>query len=378
MGVTVLAREVKSVLVILPSAMVGGAERVAHNLVTALLAQGHRVTVYTMTRGAGPLWPQLSGQAGFTHLVSNAPSEKRGLLDFLVRSRALRAVGPFDLVYTSHVHVNALASLALRLRLLQAKRFVSRESTRIFDRFRGRKSWIYRLAYRFYGKQDLLIFQTAEMRASLEQAIALPRDLARAVVPNPVNLAHVDAAIAGAAMPAPPTAPFRIVFCGRLIPLKRVSLLLDALAMLDGNRAWHLDILGDGPLREELSREAQKLDLADKVSFHGNIANPYAVFAGADLGVLLSTVEGFPNVLLEMMASGTKQIIATPCTPAVRDLPRLAMLEEARPDKLAAMIATSIDGRPDRSPVYRAHVEHHHSIAHFAQMVLEGEAKGAP
>lgn len=376
--VPAFANQVKSVLVILPSAMVGGAERVAHNLVTALLAEGNRVTVYTMTRGAGPLWPRLEGEQGFTHIASHAPSEKRGLLDFVIRSRALRAMGPFDLVYTTHVHVNALTSLALRLGLLQAKRFVSRESTRIFDRFRGRKSWIYRLAYRFYGRQDLLIFQTEEMRASLEQAIALPPHLIRAVVPNPVNLANVDAAIAKEPHSAPRGAPFRIVFCGRLIPLKRVSLLFDALAKLDDERAWQLDILGDGPLREELAIDAERLGLASRVKFHGNVANPYAIFAGADLGVLVSTIEGFPNVLLEMMASGTKKIIATPCTPAVRDLPELAMLENATPDDLVAMIASIIDQRPDCSAVYRAHVERRHSIARFAQMVLEGAAEEAP
>lgn len=368
-----LAMQVKSVLVILPSAMVGGAERVAHNLVTALLAQGHRVTVYTMTRGAGPLWPQLKGQAGYRHIVSHAPSEKRGLIDFLIRSRTLRTIGPFDLIYTTHVHVNALASLALRLGLLRARRFVSRESTRIFDRYHGRKSWIYRLAYRFYGQQDLLIFQTEEMRSSLEQAVALPHNLARAVLPNPVNLANIDAAIAKPPVATARNAPFRIVFCGRLIPLKRVSLLLDALARLDGSRAWHLDILGEGPLRQKLSREAENLGLADRVTFHGNVANPYAVFAMADLGVLVSTIEGFPNVLLEMMASGTKRIIATPCTPAVRDLPELAMLEDATPASLVAMIAPIIDQRPDCSTVYRAHVESNHSIAQFTQMVLNGE-----
>lgn len=365
-------------LILLPSALLGGAERIAMSFAQMLLEQGHCVTVCTMSRGRGEVWPRLLPYKHFTLVSSSASSEKLGLLQFLAKIPAIRKRGPFDLIYTTHVHTNALASLLRRLRLLQAKRFVSRESTRIFDRFRGRKSWIYRLAYRFYGQQDLLIFQTEEMRASLEQAIALPPHLIRAVVPNPVNLANVDAAIAEEPLSAPRGAPFRIVFCGRLIPLKRVSLLFDALAKLDDERAWQLDILGDGPLREELAIDAERLGLASRVKFHGNVANPYAIFAGADLGVLVSTIEGFPNVLLEMMASGTRKIIATPCTPAVRDLPELAMLENATPDDLVAMIASIIDQRPDCSAVYRAHVERHHSIAHFAQMVLEGAAEEAP
>ncbi len=367
----------RNVFIILPSAMVGGAERVAYNLVTALLADGHKVIVYSMTRGPGPLWPGLTEKPGFTHLASNAPSEKRGILDFLIRSKALRKHGPFDLLYTSHVHVNALASLALRFGLIKARRFVSRESTRIFDRYHGWRSWIYRAAYRCYGKQDLLLFQTEEMRQSLEEAIKLPEGMDLVITPNPVNLDGVDTAISQA--PATPRSPnrFRIVFCGRLIPLKRLELLLEALAQLDNKRDWQLDILGDGPMQQDLSILAETLGLTHKVRFHGSVSNPYAYFAQADLGVLCSRIEGFPNVLLEMMASGTKQIISTPCTPAVRDLPDVAILNEATAQNLVALIARVMDHRPDCTEAYRSHVEAKHSIEGFTNTVF-GEQVLAP
>jgi len=327
-----------------------------------------------MTRGPGPLWPTLKDRPGFCHLASRAHSEKLGVLDFLARSADLRARGPFDLLYTSHVHVNALASLALRLRIIRAERFVSRESTRIFDRFHGWRSWIYRVAYGFYGRQDLLLFQTQEMRASLEGAVALPAHIPQLVFPNPVNLANVDAAICAA-----PSinrgngrfrGGFRIVYCGRLISLKRVELLLDALAQIDPAREWQLDVLGDGPLRQELTERTGHLGLSTRVHFHGNVANPYAFFAKADLGVLCSRIEGFPNVLLEMMASGTKQIITTPCTPAVRQLPQAEILEEASARSLAALIDKTMRLRPDNAQPYRQHVQQVHSIEGFAQTVL--------
>ena len=363
----------RNVLVLLPSAMVGGAERVAFNFVTALLDRGDGVTVYTMTRGPGPLWPTLKQRSGFTHLVSHASSEKRGLADFVLRLAQLRAGGPYDLIYTSHVHINALAALTLRLGLLKAERFVSRESTRIFDRYSGRKSWVYRLAYRCYGPQDKLIFQTEEMRDSLESAVHLPPGLPRTIVPNPVNLANVDAALARSDLPQAVPGVYRMVLCGRLIALKRIDLLLAALSHLDWNRQWQLDILGQGPLLQELSLEAERRGLSGKVRFHGTVAHPYAWFAQADLGLLCSSIEGFPNVLLEMMACGTKQIIATPCTPSVRQLPDIAILEEPMPETLAAMIARSMDSRPDMSRRYRNHVERAHSIHGFVRAVFGEE-----
>ncbi len=275
------------------------------------------------------------------------------------------------------MHTNGLASLLLRCGILNARFLVSRESTRIFDRFRGSRRAVYRAFYRLYGRQDLLIFQTDEMQQSLRENVRLPRGIVQVVLPNPVDIAQIDTARQealnepfDAAGSGKTPAPFRIITCGRLIPLKRVGLLLDALGLLDEKRRWRLDVLGDGPMRQELEQQAQRNGLAGRVHFHGNIANPYVCMARADLGVLCSEIEGFPNVLLEMMASGTKQIISTPCTPAVRKLPNVAISEDAAAEGLAALVARTMDRRPDHSARYRKHVEDLHSIETFAETVL--------
>lgn len=355
------------VLILLPSSLVGGAERIASNLTEHLLARGDEVTVVTMSRGKGSFWPRLSGRQGFEHIAIASKRERGGVISLLRLLPQLASRGSFDLVYTSHVHINALASLLMRLRLLRSRHLVSRESTRIFDRFNGLRRLVYRLCYALYGRQDLLIFQTPEMQQSLHDVVRLPKHIRQMVLPNPVNLASIDAALAESLQFE--DGRYRIVFCGRLIPLKRVDLLLRALAGL-AQEDWSLDVLGDGPLRGELEQLTAELALSDQVQFHGQVGNPCRHFAVADLGVLCSEIEGFPNVLLEMMASGTRQIMSTPCTNAVRALPAIEIVETATPEALSASLSRAIDARPDHSLTFRRYIERERSIEYFFDQIL--------
>lgn len=359
-----------NVLIVMPSSLLGGAERIASNLSAHLLDKGHGVTTVTLSHGAGSLWPSLRTCERFSHLAIETTSERRGVLAFLGQLPKLARRGPFDLVYSSHVHVNAMLSVLVRLRLIRARYLVCRESTKIFDRFSGLRRWLYHIAYHLYGRQDLLIFQTEEMRASLAGSVRLPRRIRQLVIPNPVNLDGIDRAISKTQAKLDST-PFRIVYCGRLIALKRVDLLLNALALLDSN-GWELAILGDGPLRADLEDKSRVLGLSGRVTFHGNVANPYAHFAQADLGVLVSEVEGFPNVLLEMMASGTKLVASTPCTEAVTALPGLTLIDPATPDAIAGMMRQAMAKRPDLAQTYRPYVEAERSMPRFFERIVQG------
>jgi glycosyltransferase involved in cell wall biosynthesis len=64
-------------------------------------------------------------------------------------------------------------------------------------------------------------------------------------------------------------------------------------------------IIGDGPLRKQLERQAADLGLLGRVvEFKGWLADTRAVYRWADLLALTSDWEGTPNVTLEAMASG--------------------------------------------------------------------------
>ena len=95
------------------------------------------------------------------------------------------------------------------------------------------------------------------------------------------------------------------VAVGRLVPIKCLHHFLRALARArrSGGRLRGL-IVGDGPERARLEALAGTLGLLpDGVRFLGACANVPRVLASADMVVLTSQQEGFPNVLLEAMAA---------------------------------------------------------------------------
>jgi glycosyltransferase involved in cell wall biosynthesis len=63
-------------------------------------------------------------------------------------------------------------------------------------------------------------------------------------------------------------------------------------------------LAGDGPLRQELEREAASLGLGDSVNFLGDRQDMPAVLASIDVAVLTSDSESLSNVILEAMAAG--------------------------------------------------------------------------
>lgn len=92
---------------------------------------------------------------------------------------------------------------------------------------------------------------------------------------------------------------------GRLHAYKGFDLLLRAFALAyDKHPQWILRIVGDGPQRVELQRMASDLGLAERVQFIGSVDDPEPEFRAADLFVLSSRFEGFPNALCEAMAAG--------------------------------------------------------------------------
>jgi len=105
---------------------------------------------------------------------------------------------------------------------------------------------------------------------------------------------------------------FRIICVSRLVDWKRIDLLLDACAGLVGKVDFHLDLLGDGPLRGALEDRMQQHLLENRVQFHGRIAHAQTaeLLRSADVMVLPSVRECGGAVVLEAMASGIPVIAA--------------------------------------------------------------------
>ncbi len=153
-----------------------------------------------------------------------------------------------------------------------------------------------------------------DMRA---RAIELGADPATTHV-MPMGAATAEFARAAAA-PRSPSSRVELLAVGRLVEKKGFGHLLAALRDVDPT-AWHLTVVGDGPLRAELEAAAEGLP----VTFVGQLSREAlaAADARADVAVFPSVraasgdQDGLPVALLEAMASG--------CAVVVSDLPGLS------------------------------------------------------
>ena len=136
-----------------------------------------------------------------------------------------------------------------------------------------------------------------------------------------------------------------VLFVGHLVPVKGPDILLQAWARLQRSLAparphAHtptLLLLGDGPMRGRLERQARDLGVADTVQFLGS--RPHEEVAlwmnVADCLCLPSRAEGMPNVVLEALGAGLP-IVAT-------DVGAVLELLEGEPE--ARVVRTEVSGQ---------------------------------
>lgn len=129
---------------------------------------------------------------------------------------------------------------------------------------------------------------------------------------------------------------------GRLVPVKRHLLLIEALERLSGGFAHvHLVVAGEGEMRGKIEERIAGSPLSSRIHLLGHQPDPVAVYQALDLLVIPSHLEGLPNVLLEAMACGVPAL-ANVGACGVRDVisPGNDGIIAAMPD--AASLASSL------------------------------------
>jgi phosphatidylinositol alpha-1,6-mannosyltransferase len=98
-----------------------------------------------------------------------------------------------------------------------------------------------------------------------------------------------------------------VLTVARLVPIKNVERLLDAMALVRTRMSGaHLVVVGDGPEAEALKRHAAAVGISEAVTFVGYAphADTPDFYRAADVFALSSDFDNSPNVVLEAMASG--------------------------------------------------------------------------
>jgi glycosyltransferase involved in cell wall biosynthesis len=209
----------------------------------------------------------------------------------------------------------------------------------------------YRLLRRLYRYADRIVALTEGARRDLMQNFAVPGAKASALLSNAV---------------IPPGMVKRltqwdgesgrendlIVSVGRLSPEKDQLTLLRALTMLPPDRPWRFAIVGDGRERQSLEAFVRQHDLADRVIFTGEVADPFVWMMRARVAVCASVYEGLGNAIIETLASGTS-VVSTDCPYGPREILQGGRYGALTPVGDAAAMAAAIDAAlltpPDRA-----------------------------
>jgi glycosyltransferase involved in cell wall biosynthesis len=132
------------------------------------------------------------------------------------------------------------------------------------------------------------------------------------VLPNVIKLEEFDAAVGRWRATPRGDQEIRVISVARLVGQKRLDRFLEVLA-LARQRCPRLRgvLVGEGPERATLMGEAARLGLSGHVDFLGQRDDVPALLAAADLMLLTSDHEGFPNAVLEAMAAGVP-VVTTP------------------------------------------------------------------
>jgi N-acetylgalactosamine-N,N'-diacetylbacillosaminyl-diphospho-undecaprenol 4-alpha-N-acetylgalactosaminyltransferase len=160
----------------------------------------------------------------------------------------------------------------------------------------------------FYNEADLILPNSKLTAHSLKEDIGIVAPIQ--VIYNPIisPQSHSEYYSDG---------PIEVLNVGNFYDYKNHEMLLKALAA-SNTVNWHLNLVGTGPLKTKLLKLSDELKIRDKVAFHGR-ADSYLFYPKADVYISTSSIEGFPNALVEAMAHGLP-VIATDCKSGPREI----------------------------------------------------------
>lgn len=169
----------------------------------------------------------------------------------------------------------------------------------------------------FYGRCNYFVAQSAGMAQDMIVSYGVPSDRLQ-VIHNPLSAEF--GALPGITAARHP-APERYVLCvGRLVEQKGFDQAIEVFARLAADfPLLRLIIAGEGPLRGELRQLAEAKGLGERVDFPGYRTDLPLLMRDAACLWLTSWYEGFPNVMVEALASGLP-IVAYDCPSGPREI----------------------------------------------------------
>jgi glycosyltransferase involved in cell wall biosynthesis len=302
-----------------PAYAFGGSVTVAETIVTDLVAAGHDVTVATTdvlnerarVAPAGAPSPGGAEVLRFPNVSHRVAARMNAYTPRGLRLWLASNLGRFDVALLEDVY-SAVSVMTARAAVRAGVPFALQPlGTLSSARERGRPL-VKRTFLALWGRRTISTARTLMYCADHEAGDFLAAGGARerlVRMPLPLDLpAPSDGSRA-----SQPT----VAFVGRLHPIKRIDLLIEAIAAArERVPDLKLEVVGPGDrCRLRLEALTRRLGVDEAVTFHGfvPIAEKFDILRRAHVSALLSRSEGLPMAALESMACGTPVVLSDGC-----------------------------------------------------------------
>ena len=294
----------------------GGAETQALRLAKGVVGRGYRVTILAGTRHWGlPAWGSVTVECHQIPVlwVPRPPVRFLGSLIYiiLVSVYLLQKLAESQTVHVLSVS-RVAACLVIIARALGYRVICRAMGMDVVDLAGSRGHGLLRAHIFMLRFSHVIVAPSSEIVSVLSD---LGIDKARlAHIPNGVDTSHYR--------PYPGhkrtlrsrlglSENGQLICCvSRLVPVKRVDVVLEAFSLLAAEYPCRLLVIGDGEQREKLHKLADSLGVREQVRFGGKVRDPVEYLQASDVFVLASDAEGHSNALIEAMACGLP-VVAT-------------------------------------------------------------------
>lgn len=226
----------------------------------------------------------------------------RALFSLGVIKAAVKEFEP-DIIFSTANHINLYLAI-FKNSFRNGIKFIAREASVVSVNIQDAKwPFIYnRLVKKYYKRFDLIICQSAYMQQDLLEHYRVEHY--KTVVLH--NAIEENIQVPAAAQQLVSGQVFKFITVARLNKVKGIERLIHICGLLSIPFTYY--IIGDGPQKKELQELINTLHLQDNVFLQGEKTDPFIGMDDADLYLMGSYYEGFPNVLLEAGSLGIPAI----------------------------------------------------------------------
>jgi glycosyltransferase involved in cell wall biosynthesis len=222
----------------------------------------------------------------------------RVLFSLLAIKKAVNNFKP-DIIFSTANHLNLYLAI-FKTRFSSNIKFIAREASIVSINSRQAKmpalyNWLIK---KYYRRFDMVICQSAYMQQDLVMHYRVTAEKTMVIHNATEDILRT---------PALPVKQndgriYKFITVARLSDEKGIERLINAVGLLSVSFKYY--IIGEGSKRNELQQLIDTLQLQDKVFLSGEKKPPFSGLEDADLFLMGSYYEGFPNVLLEAGAHG--------------------------------------------------------------------------